>query len=90
MFMITPDDTPLVFHTTDTSMDTSNTTITNDVHTHTLTPCLVVGPIVEGTISFKNKVHCILNNYADRFRKTVGSEPAKVNPLVLQVNGMVY
>ena len=33
--MITPDDTPMVFHTTDTSMDISDTTITNVVHTHT-------------------------------------------------------
>ena len=55
MFMITPDDTPMVFHTTDTSMDTSNTTITNDVHSHTLTPCPVVGPIIEGTISLKKR-----------------------------------
>ena len=31
--MITPDDTPMVFHTTDTSMDKSDTTVTNAVHT---------------------------------------------------------
>ena len=37
MFMITPDDTPMVFHTTDTSMDKSDTTVTNAVHTHTYT-----------------------------------------------------
>ncbi len=41
---------------------------------------------MEGTISFKKKVHIILNNYADCFCKTVGSKPAKVNPLVLQVD----
>jgi hypothetical protein len=48
-------------------------------------PCPVVGPGVEGTSSLKYKLHSILNKYADRFRKTVSSEPAKVNPLVLQV-----
>ena len=43
-------------------------------------------PQIEGTISFKNKVHSLLNIYTDRFKKTVGTEPAKVAPLQLQVD----
>ena len=51
-----------------------------------LLPCNVEVPQIEGTVSFKNKVHSLLNIYTDRFKKTVGTEPAKVAPLQLQVD----
>ena len=51
-----------------------------------LLTCNVEGPHIEGTISFKNKVHSLLNKYADRFKRTVGKEPAKVAPLQLEVD----
>ena len=48
-----------------------------------IVPCQVVGPKVDGTQSFKNKAHTMLNKYADRFRTTVDKQPAKVAPLIL-------
>jgi hypothetical protein len=36
---------------------------------------------IAGTISFENKINCVLNKYAETFRKTVGKKPAKVNLL---------
>ena len=51
-----------------------------------IVPCRVIEPKVEGIQSFKNKAHTMLNEYADRFRTTVDKQPAKVAPLILEVD----
>ena len=66
----------------------SNITPTNEVdmslvHLH---PNLLQLPPIAGTVSFKNKVYSLLNKYTDTLRMTVGKKPARIPPLILEVN----
>ena len=49
-------------------------------------PCDVEGLKVQGTESMKTKLYKIITKYSDCFHKTVGRNPAKVLPLILEVD----